>query len=123
MTNIELYVLGVYGALFILFLFWVIVTGIILYNNTLYCYFYENENWKRWERFIENADNFQFKFLDTQTCVVGFTDGIKYDAFIWENGLCSIHDRNDYSCIVGTFNEKLSLRMADKLIYNYLNKK
>lgn len=126
MTNCELYVLSVFGALIILLLFYWIVTGIILSNNTLYCYFYENDDWKKWERFIEYADDFHFEFLDTQTGVVGFTDGAKYNAFIWEDGLCSIHkihNENENCCILGTFNEKMSKRMADKLIYNYLNKK
>lgn len=84
----------------------------IFHNNNWYVFVYEHKMWKQWEQFIKIADSFKFQYKYKGTYVFTTPD---YDATIWEDGLCSIYKLNG-GIIVGTFSQKQSKRMADKLM-------
>lgn len=69
---------------------------------------------KLWKQFIKNADNFKFDYKCGYCLHFIVND---YEAIIWKSGLCSIMHGN--VCILSTFDEKMSKKMADKLLQIY----
>lgn len=96
-----------------------IVDIIIIHNNTLYCYVYLREDWKNWQYFIKGF-KFHYKYTILGTLVFIEEYGV-FSANVWPNGLCSIHNNYDNSCICSAFNKKLSRKMTKRLMEIYNN--
>lgn len=80
--------------------------------NTIYCFFCEHEDWKLWEHYIKIEKEFVWdgekgRFVIPNT-------GVR--AYIWKNGLCSIHWKDDWEddCLC-TFDTYHSKKMAKLL--------
>ena len=109
-------------CLTILLLFLIAVFGVTCtLNNTIYSYFFEKEEWKKWKEFIDLADKFEFAYKVDNDMVFVYEN---YDATIWgdRDMLCSIHTKTDQKCICSTFIEFMSRKMSDILL-NKLNDK
>lgn len=98
-----------------------IVGMLIIHNNTLYCYVYNQEDWKLWQEFIKGF-KFHYKYTIQGTLVFIDEYGV-YKAIVWPNGLCSVHNNYDNSCICSGFNKKLSRKMTKRLMDIYNNER
>lgn len=79
--------------------------------NAVYMFIAEHETWKMWRYFRKNVH--EFKYADTGVVTNQFVWG-DYTAYIWKNGLVSIH--NSDGCVCGTFWESKSRKVANELM-------
>lgn len=97
-----------------------IIGSSLLFNDTVYNYLFEHKDWKLWKKYIKSVD--EFKYVDNfiSRLAPHFTNG-EVTAIIWEDGLCSIHEKDGRKCILCSFDEKHSKEFADKLLEKYNN--
>lgn len=79
-----------------------------------YMYIIEHRDYKKWEKFLDMADKFEFayEFKHSKTFIYD-----KYEAIIWDRdeNLTSIHYK-DGTCILSTFDYYHSRKMTEKLL-------
>lgn len=109
-------------VLTIVFLGFLIINGCILFNNKLYCKFYERKTWKKWEELLKKTDNIHLDtiFIDG-TCWFNLDDKeLSYYriSLICENNHYSsfVSDKKDCSCILCDFDKYHSNILANKLL-------
>lgn len=109
------FLLGLFIICIVVFIVWYW----ILTNNNLYCMFYQKEERKRWEQFVDMASDFYcIQSEPTEyTFKVFRSKDYKYEAVIWESGLCSIHTYDEEcTCLASTFDQTMSKKMAELLM-------
>jgi cytochrome c biogenesis factor len=88
---------------------------VILTSHTLYCYFFEHQEWKTWKHFIKISDKFEYDYSSplATTFVIPNTDIV---AYVWKDGIfiCSIHSGD--LCLCTSFTKHLSQKMAKLLM-------
>lgn len=95
------------------FLIGLFVINIIIFKiNSFYVFFYEHKEFVMWREMLKNVDKFHFEYKCDG--VYTFRDNQFY-ACVWKDGLCSIHKDNN-GCILSSFYEKASKRMAKLLM-------
>lgn len=109
------------GIVLILLFIIAVVNFIVVSNNTMYCYVYLHEDWKLWQYFIKGF-KFHYEYTIQETLVFIDEYGV-YKANVYPNGLCSIHNNYDNSCICCDFNKRLSRKMAKRLMEIYDNER
>ena len=87
------------------------IYGALFLDKDCYVYVHEHKMWKLWKYYISNVDHFQYSH-EVDGCHVFVWDDVY--AIVWEDGLCSIH--TDDKCIVSTWYERKSFKMAKLLI-------
>lgn len=98
-----------FTAIVILFVIWILI--VTTAPNAVYMFIMEHEEWKMWRYFRKNVH--EFKYVDTGVVTKQFVWG-DYTAFIWEDGLASIHDSK--TCVCGIFWKYRSRRFAKELL-------
>jgi len=95
----------------------IIITSCVYVSETcMRCYMYiiEHRDYKKWEKFLDMADKFEFayEFKNSKTFIYD-----KYEAIIWDRdeNLTSIHYK-DGTCILSTFDYYHSRKMTEKLL-------
>ena len=88
---------------------------VILTSHTLYCYFFEHQEWKTWKHFIKISDKFEYDYSSplATTFIIPNTDIV---AYVWKDGIsiCSIHSGD--LCLCTSFTKHLSQKMAKLLM-------
>lgn len=95
-------------------LFAILFFIIVMFNNNLYCMFFERKNRKLWKKFIKEYQNFKRITPIDQNIKLFYSKDNKYHIWIWCYGLCSVFDEHG-KCLLCDFDEKMSKIMADKL--------
>lgn len=73
----------------------------VCFNKKLYCYVFEHKDWKLWNYFIKNYDQFKFEEHGILSDVYTFGD---YYAHVWKHdGGVSVH--KGVECILCSFIE------------------
>lgn len=100
----------------------VIIIGLLLLltpfmpTNSIYMFVFEHKEWKMWRYFRKNIDNFKPGDIEYYTDrYVQYFYWEHYEAIVWNNKYCSIHDGD--KCICGIFWKKKSQQFANELIY------
>lgn len=75
-------------------------------------FFFEHKDFVIWREMLKNVDKFHFEYKCDDVYI--FRNNQFY-AYIWENGLCSIHKDNN-ECMLSGFYMEASKRMAKLLM-------
>ena len=88
------------------------------HDNNLYCKLYLKEKRKLWQELISNVDDFHYE------CNWGLNyrfSSDNYTAYVWEDGECSIHLKNGTTCVLSSFDKRMSRKMAELLMSKLQN--
>lgn len=99
---------------FLVIILVLLISNIVIFTSrTLYCYFFEHQEWKTWKHFIKISDKFEYDYSSpvATTFVIPNTDIV---AYVWKNGICSIHSGD--LCLCTSFTKHLSQKMAKLLM-------
>lgn len=92
-----------------------LISIVILTSHTLYCYFFEHQEWKTWKHFIKISDKFEYDYSSpvATTFVIPNTDIV---AHVWKNGICTCSIHSGDLCLCTSFTKHLSQKMAKLLM-------
>lgn len=107
------------GLIQIIWLIIFVLFILISTNRRLYCYFFENKEYKLWKKYIKDVDKFEYhkQLLIGHEFIIPNTNIM---AYVWNDGRCSIHD--GFDCICYSFDKYHSNKMK-KLLMNKIENK
>ena len=81
--------------------------------NYLICGLIFKKDRKLWKKLISNVDDFHYE--GSWGLNYRFSSD-KYNALVWDNGECSIHVKNKPTCVLSSFDKRMSRKMAELLM-------
>ena len=104
------FIVGLIGIIWLILIVFLIL---VLTNRRLYCYFFDNKEYKLWKNYIKDVDKFKYH----ERCLIGYKfiiPNTNISAYVWDDGRCSIH--NEFDCICCFFDKYHSNKMKKLLM-------
>lgn len=99
----------------VVFIAVIAVISITWFYEPLYCFVWDHGDYNAWKTFLGSVDDFHYAY-ECEGAYFYRNSTDTFEAIVWATGLCSIHEVATHKCIVCTYHECYSRKMANELL-------